>query len=316
MDFDVLDAYNKIFHLDFFGTHESQTLRLVARIEGERISQTPFIFPMVNIFKKMTQNSKFYTYDRGTQKTKSALDSKPFFSEYCIPGTGHPLGYAYGWVWDDPEYLYVYLDVTGDNTRDGNKDYASVHIRTGNGVKTFRISEDQTQYGLSFFQYTDKVTYEHKAYQFKIPKTEAGDEKKSYNLAFSVYGTMAPSPSQMCDIPYNIKGNNWWTGLRIRPLANTSFTIEFFGSKSDLPYETVMKSITSVDGWTGSVDQLLPDPDDFQDPTFLRIYADYRFTVTQFLGKTNGDGFSHQTFYSYPYSVGWPYEDDGPILIK
>jgi hypothetical protein len=81
-----------------------------------------------------------------------------------------------------------------------------------------------------------------------------------------------------------------------------------------MAYETVSKTITSVDGWTGNVDQLLPDPTDFQSPTFLRIYAYERFTVTQFLGRVDGNGFSHQTFYSYPYYDGWPYVDDGMVI--
>src|SRR5208283_5771197 len=59
----------------------------------------------------------------------SAVESKPFFKEYCRTGSGHPNGFTYGRVRDDGKNLYVDLEFTPDNTLGGVKDYAAVHVK-------------------------------------------------------------------------------------------------------------------------------------------------------------------------------------------
>ncbi|MBW2624308.1 MAG: hypothetical protein JRD68_15475, partial [Deltaproteobacteria bacterium] len=98
-------------------------------------------------------------------------------------------------------------DFTGDNTRDGNKDYAKVYVKTEAGLKEFKISEDETRWGTPSFTYTDKVAYQHKVYNFKIPLKELGvtkDKKiKDLELAFAAYGTDSPPGHLYPDLAFD-----------------------------------------------------------------------------------------------------------------
>ena len=96
-------------------------------------------------------------------------------------------------MWNDDENLYVAIDFTGDNTIDGDKDYAKVYVNTGNEVREFKVSVPEQKWGVAGFTYTKNVHYQHKVYEFKIPLSEivSGDIKKqdALLLAFSAYGT-------------------------------------------------------------------------------------------------------------------------------
>lgn len=120
----------------------------------------------------------------------------PFFKEYSISGTGHPSNYTYGWVYNDAKNLYVAIDFTGDNTRDGDKDYAEVHIKTKDGIKNYRVSEVEKVWGTPGFIYTERANYQHKVYELKIPFNEIfknnRQENKEIQIAFSTYGTNGP----------------------------------------------------------------------------------------------------------------------------
>jgi len=126
-------------------------------------------------------------------------DQRPLLKEFCLPDSGHPPGYIYGWVSNDDRKLYVALDVTSDNTMDGDKDYAKVNIKTDDGVKVFKISVSEMDWGIASFVYTDKAIYQHKAYEFVIPLSEIGINDnnlvKDIPIAFTAYGTMS-SPLQ------------------------------------------------------------------------------------------------------------------------
>jgi hypothetical protein len=201
-DFDVMDAFGKTFEITFPATEKDKTLCLTARIEPEIISKTPFQFPTKNLFREIDENSRFYTYKLGSQKSGSTQNAglkakeQPFFKEYCSTGSGHPSGFTYGWVRNDDENLYVKIDFTPDNTMDGDKDYARLYVKTDQGLKTFTLSEPDTRWGRADFTHTDKAEYEHKVYNFQIPlkelnakNTEKGNELL---LAFSAYGTAYP----------------------------------------------------------------------------------------------------------------------------
>ena len=219
-DFDVIDAFDKSIDVIFdncgksmtlrdliFGNcKNNRTLRLTARVEAVEIGKEPFKFPKENIFREVDPTSRFYTYKLGSRSNEMRLDDgkldevtywAPFFRQYFPTGSGHPQGFTYGWVWNDNENLYVAMDFTPDNTRDGDKDYAKVYVNTSNGVREFKVSEAETTWGKPGFTYTNKVAYQHKVYKFKIPFTEieGRDVPKELSLAFAAYGTAtAPIP--------------------------------------------------------------------------------------------------------------------------
>ena len=200
-DFDVIDAFGQDLEL-YFPPAKHRVLSLTARVEGERVSETPFQFPPANLYKPVNEKSAFYTYKMVGSRPE---EDRPFFKEHSLTGTGHPSGYTYGWVWNDDHHLYVKIDFTPDNTMDGDKDYAKVYVKVGGEVKEFKVSESEMRWGHPDFTYTDKVSYEHKVYGFEIPLRELGTmgEGKGQELllAFSTYGTAGPpaidfSPSQ------------------------------------------------------------------------------------------------------------------------
>ena len=200
-DFDVVDAFKKSIEVTFLGG-QSKVMSLTARVEGTRLSEVPFQFPLSNLYKKMTDSSEFYRYSLMTGQAPGKDDRvdmsrKPFFKAYSVTGTGHPSGYTYGWVQNDDKNLYVTIDFTPDDTMDGAKDYSKVYVKTREGLKDFKVSVPETKWGSPEFTYTDKVAYQHKVYDFKIPLKELGlkDAKKKdeLQLAFAAYGTAGPT---------------------------------------------------------------------------------------------------------------------------
>jgi hypothetical protein len=211
-DFDVLDAYGKNLDMEFPMSKGNNILKLTARVEGTTISKTPFLFPLKNLFKNIDKNAHFYTYRinslRGNIIMDGVLDEtvywQPLFSEYYPSGSGHPSGFTYGWVWNDDENLYVAIDFTPDNTMDGDKDYAKIYVNTEDELKEFKVSVVDTHWGRPAFTYTNKVGYQHKVYEFKVPFKELlkGSMKSAgeLQLAFSAYGTASASrPIIYCD---------------------------------------------------------------------------------------------------------------------
>ncbi len=198
-DFDVVDAFGKSMELTFPAGGTTKVMTLTARVEGTRISEIPFQFPLSNVYKDITGNSEFYRYSLmagGSGPGKSGrpdMSENPFFKEYSVPGSGHPSGFTYGWVRNDDKNLYVTIDFTPDDTMDGDKDYSKVYVKTEEGVKEFKVSVPETKWGAPYFTYTDKVAYQHKVYDFTIPLKEIGvqDVQKDEKLllAFAAYGT-------------------------------------------------------------------------------------------------------------------------------
>jgi hypothetical protein len=215
-DFDVLDAFGKSIEILFNKDAKAKTLKLTARVEGINRG-LPFQFPISNLYRKVDRSAHFYTYKLGAAKGAIDLDGRldkggervsPFFREYSLAGTGHPSGFTYGWVWNDTENLYVYIDFTPDDTMDGNKDYTKVYVNMPDGVKEFKVSEAEKKWGAPGFTYTDKVAYQHKVYEFKIPLREImgeqNDGRDKVLLAFSAYGTAGHCcfPDGACSTDY------------------------------------------------------------------------------------------------------------------
>ena len=123
-------------------------------------------------------------------------------------------------------------------------------------------------------------------------------------------------------LPYNVKNENWWTGLHIRTSHfNETIKIDFWSGNAQYPKQYyATKDINVTDGeWTGLVKNLLENPSNFVHPTMLHLIStNGRFMVTQFLGNTgsSNSGFSHQTFFSYPGSQSWIYEDTSNQAVQ
>ncbi len=183
---------------------DQPVLELAGRIEAERISETPFLFPTENLYTEISADSAFYEYRLGSNPGLLTVDGslgaealpEPFFSENPTVGSGHPQAPTTGWVMNDDEYLYVAIDFAADNTMDGGKDYTAVHVKGAEGMKTFRVSTQETDWGTAGFEYTDTVGWEHKVYEFAIPLEELGLESGraqggAIELGFEAYGTAA-----------------------------------------------------------------------------------------------------------------------------
>ncbi|PLX15531.1 MAG: hypothetical protein C0599_16670, partial [Salinivirgaceae bacterium] len=165
---------------------------------------------------------------QGTLNMDGQLDElgSPFFKIYNKPGTGHPDAFTYGWVMNDDENLYVTIDFVPDNTIDGDKDYTKVFVKTNDGVKTYKLSVPEQQWGIPGFTYTENAVYQHKLYEFKIPLSEF-DGEEQLELAFAAYGTAAPPPP----ITWNMDLVDNYGNGGIVTVADTSGT-GFFVNKS------------------------------------------------------------------------------------
>jgi hypothetical protein len=207
-DFDVIDSFHKVIELAYPAVGKDRTLSLTARVESVEISKTPFQFPSDNLFKAMNKASHFYSFRLNSDKSDA-----PFFKEYSRTGSGHPSGNTYGWVRNDEKNLYVKIDFTPDNTMDGGKDYAKVYVNTPKGLKEFKVSVPETKWGKADFTYTDKVSYEHKVYDFTIPLKELGiaNAKKAseLQLAFAAYGTASPFGTFQPYLTFNSTNNTY-----------------------------------------------------------------------------------------------------------
>ncbi|MBI5816771.1 MAG: hypothetical protein HZB29_14310 [Nitrospinae bacterium] len=211
-DMDVIPAHEKIIELTFPANRKDATLVLSARIEALNISPYDFKFPVENAFKDIGAESKFFTYEMDSSVGKLSLKGKsgeiggaaPLFKEFTLSASGHPSAFTYGWVMNDDKYLYIAIDFTGDNTMDGDKDYSKVFVKIGGKVKEFKLSEGESKWGKPSFTYTDKVAYQHKYYEYRIPLEEvSGKESKNLELAFAAYGTCGGLPTFTGANPYD-----------------------------------------------------------------------------------------------------------------
>ena len=321
-DHDVIDAFGKSFELVFPANAKDSTLMLTARVEAPEISKIPFQFPLSNIFKQMTMDSNFYTYKIGPSTSSQIspihlftdssihpltyslmqsfthlpidpLTQTPFFKEFFPSGSGHPSGYTYGWVANDSENLYVKIDFTSDNTVDGNKDYTKVYVKTESGLKEFKVSENETKWGLPDFTYTDKVPYQHKVYDFKIPLSEimasaylpinllTHSPISELQLAFAAYGTASPG-----SINYSLRGNNYLSTLRSFSGTNIWLVDPSANVLPGFPAEISSTGYSQYDHETAY--------DSYND-RYLVVWAEYRWETDdeQIYGRIiNADGTS------------------------
>lgn len=216
VDYDLIDAANRLLTFTFeLPAGRSPTLTLVARIEPEMISKTPFQFPPTNQFREMSSSSSFYTYVFDSRPCRPTVNGdlndenlgEPFFKEFTKPTSGHPANYIYGWVCNDAQNLYAAIDFLSDDTMDGDKDYAKVYVNTRDGLREFKVSVPEQRWGQPGFIYTARAAYQHKAYEFQIPLSEIGltqaQPGERLELAFAAYGTAAIQPLIFSKTPHS-----------------------------------------------------------------------------------------------------------------
>ncbi len=191
VDNDVTNAFGDTLVLEFAGT--GSVLQIDARVQGDIAQAVPFEYPRANTYGPVTAVSSFYPSDLNALPSAIDTSATPFVREFAEPGTGHPKGYTYAWVATADGCLLVTIDFTSDNTMDGDEDYATVHVKTPAGVKDFKLSAGQLTWGDVAFTYTDKVSYQHKVYSFRIPLSSIGVDAGPVGLAFTTYGTSAIS---------------------------------------------------------------------------------------------------------------------------
>jgi large repetitive protein len=159
----------------------------------------------------------------------------PLFKEYSQPITGHPAAFVYGYAKSDGVNLFGVLDFTVDNTLDPDLDWASLEVETKTGTRKFLLTESTQSYGKTSFSVTDKVSYPHKVYEFRIPLEEIGAAPgDSINLSYSAYGSAGGND----ELTYYLgemswlKDNNTVVGADNRGLFAVDATA---GSKAYLP---------------------------------------------------------------------------------
>lgn len=208
-DHDVTNVFASAVELSFPAA--GSRLTLDARVQGDISRTFPFEYPQANTFGPVTAASSFYTVDISALPTEIDQTAPPFLTVLAEPGTGHPKGYTYMWLARSGSDLLATIDFTSDNTMDGDEDYATVHALTASGVRDFKQSVADRTWGTVAFAYTDKVSYQHKVYDFRIPLAQAGATAGTAKLAFTTYGTAAVSFMPVYRFYNKVNGTHFYT---------------------------------------------------------------------------------------------------------
>jgi hypothetical protein len=204
-DYDVINAQGRTVELVFDapkGAKGKARLAVVGREENPNdIPGGPCAFP--SALHPSAGGGEVFTYRLGQNPGAINVDGvitpddglgEPIFKSMTRPISGHPDGYTYGYLKNDDRYLYGTVDFTPDNTYDGTEDFAALVIRTPSGWKKFTVKVDKEDWGKPGFTYTNKVAYQHKVYEFRIPLERLGISAKrgdEVELKYVAYGTAA-----------------------------------------------------------------------------------------------------------------------------
>ncbi|MBO4461100.1 MAG: S-layer homology domain-containing protein [Clostridiales bacterium] len=196
-DNDLIEVENS---LDFALSGSGELVisaRSPKKLMGEQYS---FKFPEVNQ-GAINPRSQFYTYKVGSHQGSFSMGDELVIpsEEYlfdtimCSPASGHPDAPMAIYTADDGENLYVFFEAFLDNTFDHGKDFAAVHVRCGDEIKTYKVhTTDENEYGRWYFDYTDssaEYDWEHMSYVIKVPMSDLTAKDGSLDLAFEYYGT-------------------------------------------------------------------------------------------------------------------------------
>lgn len=299
-DHDLIDAKDKVLQLTFPAAHQDRRLSLTARVENTTISPLPLSFPLENKLLKMSPSRNFYTYSLDSPADEKNL----LFATYTPTGSGHPAGYTYAWARHDEKNLYVTLDFTPDNTMDGDKDYAKLFLKNGKQVKEYKITTKQSKWGTTQFTYTDKVPYQHKLYEFIIPRSEfsAAAGEGLLELAFEAYGTVALFIGDL-DLAYDHHNNRYLVVYSpgVGVVANGIIDTKIYGQFVDPAGKPIGKAFT-ISGGGALAGSTRISPKVAYDPAshhFMVVWMDNRNFATSewdIYGQiVNGDGTLFQT---------------------
>lgn len=162
----------------------------------EASEKNPFIFPIPDPKNQVWSQTYDYrqnghlTVDGSIAEVDSHVDAN--YSPYWKSGTGHPSGNTYIYLLDDQEYVYLAVDVTGDNTKEFGSGWLKIVVyNTVTGQpKEYRVDDYFHEYGQCGFGLTSKVSYRHETCEIRIPKSEI--EAGSMSFSLSYYGTFSP----------------------------------------------------------------------------------------------------------------------------
>ncbi|MFA5811118.1 MAG: hypothetical protein WC956_02170 [bacterium] len=207
-DFDVIDARGRTVEVVFDGKGASRadgpiTVAISGRErDSDAFAGIPCAFP--SRLNPWNGEEATFSYELnrsfGVIKVDGAFTTADRLDEpsFIIPirsKDGKPGGYAYGYVRNDYKYLYGAIDFTPDNTRDSGEDFATILINTPQGWREFRVSARDTEWGMQGYAYTDKVHYQHKIYEFRIPLSALGVSAKrpsTLQLRYIAFGAALP----------------------------------------------------------------------------------------------------------------------------
>jgi uncharacterized repeat protein (TIGR01451 family) len=165
--------------------------RLVLRAMEEDLGPghgIPFNYPYIYMGQTLTHtlvNNGGIEVDGHLSETAA-----PDFQVFWTPVSPHPAGYTYGWLHADSRYLFATVEVTADNTPDA-EDWAAFYVKVNGDLKEFRVTPQDTRWGVAGFEYTPAVRWEHRVYEFKIPLSEIGSRVgDEIQYGIGCYGTV------------------------------------------------------------------------------------------------------------------------------
>lgn len=246
LDHDLLLATRRTVDLTFPAVRDP-VLSLAARVEFMEIARKPFRFPG-------KQGYLTYHWDENHQTRKidgqlTEPEGKPFLRKWSVPQSGHPAADTWAWVSNDTDNLYVAVDFLPDNTPDPGKDYAALLVRTSEGERRYEISARQgLRWGQGAFTYTAQALYQHKAYEFKIPRTEL-PQNGSVHLALETYGTASQghySPA----VAWDSKRNRYMVLYTYMDLNGSAYLQTYLAAADGVSSGTSVTHDSAYSVWT------------------------------------------------------------------
>jgi hypothetical protein len=222
-EYDVCDAWNSTLEVVWENAPDNATLVMRAMEEdfGEGHG-VPLYYPRI----QQGETLSYTLVNDGSISVDGLLQesTEPDFTVFWQPDSPHPDGYTYGWLHSDARFLYAAVEVTADNTSD-EEDWGALYLVVDDEMREFRVTDDQEQWGVSGFQYTSSVAYEHRVYEFRIPLNEiAASIGAQIRYGFGCYGTVAvmPTPTKhsTCGMEWDIANTPSWEDLEILPAAD------------------------------------------------------------------------------------------------
>lgn len=200
-EYDVCDAWESILEVFWDNVPENSTF--VMRAMEEDLGEghgAPLYHPCIKLGYTLSHtlvNDGGITVDGLLEES-----TEPDFSVFWTPSSPHPDGYTYGWLCCDNGYLYAAVEVTADNTPD-EEDWGAIYVIVNGELKEFRVSGDETKWGISGFEYTSSVLYKHRIYEFQIPFSEINASIGSeVQYGFGCYGTVTQYEEVWVDNDY------------------------------------------------------------------------------------------------------------------